>query len=421
VTYRNGAQFSAPTGWSMDDQDASDSNTLSTNGEGAAFIASRVLQTSDSNPTFTRTGGDVAIGCRITLRPDDGGALSVYSAAIRDGTADSTTVTFDSATPSAIGDMALFIGFLADNANLGDISGSAPAATERMDFLTGTGSDAGIAVATAFCATTSGTGSRTAVATASAYHKSGVVIVTEASYVPDVILHTINDNEALSWDTIDPASGDLVLVLFSDDGGDDQTTPGGTYALTRFDPGNVGISVEFGAYYRICTGSETGNLITSEATFGVTGEEYGAHVYRIKTGSWHGTTAPECARATAETGTADPAELDPSGWATEATLWLVAVTRDDDDGYQSLGANYVRRFVRTPSGTAGPEIASSWYINEAASENPGTSTHTGTAEEYIAFTIGVRPAGAPASGVTRTYISCIGPGGLIGPRRGLIG
>ena len=168
--------------------------------------------------------------------------------------------------------------------------------------------------------------------------------------------YAIEDNDTISWDSIGPASGDLVVVLFANDGGDNQTTPGGTYALTRFDPGNVGSSVEFGAYYRICTGSETGDLIASEATFGVTAEEYGAHVLKIAAGYWHGTTAPECARASATTGTADPASLNPANWATETTLWVVAVTRDDDDGYSSVGANYTGNFWRTANTTAGPEL-----------------------------------------------------------------
>jgi len=214
--------------------------------------------------------------------------------------------------------------------------------------------------------------------------------------VPGPITRTTGaDNSTLTWETIGGSAGDLAIILFANDGGDDQSgTPGGSYPITRFDPGNVASTVEFGAYYRICTGSETGTLIANEGTFGVTGEEYSWHAFKILAANWHGTTAPECARATGETGTADPPELDPSGWGTEETIWIAAVTRDDNDGFSSLGANYVDNFGYSAGGSSGPEIASSWYTNEAASEDPGTSTHTGTAEEYIAFTIGVRPPGA---------------------------
>ena len=206
------------------------------------------------------------------------------------------------------------------------------------------------------------------------------------------------DNSTLTWDTIAPAAGDLVIVLFANDGGDNQTTPGGTYALTRFDPGNIGTTVEFGAYYRICSGSETGTLIASEATFGISGEEYSWHTLKIPAAEWHGTTPPECARVRASSGTANPPSLNPSGWDVEATTWICAVARDDNDGFSSLGANYAANFGYSYGSSRGPEIASSWYVNEAASEDPPLSTHVGTYEEYIAFTIAVRPsAGVPPS------------------------
>lgn len=213
------------------------------------------------------------------------------------------------------------------------------------------------------------------------------------------------DNSTLTWATVSPAAGDLIIVLFANDGGDNQTTPGGTYPLTKLDPGNNGTSVEFGAYYRIATGSESGNLIASEATFGVSGEEYTWHVFKVPAAEWHGTTPPELARAggAGTTGTINPPELTPS-WGSAETLWIVVAARDDDDGISSLGANYTTNFAYTESAatTGSCEIASSWRINAAASEDPGNATQTNTNEEYIAYTIGVRPPAAGGGGSPAT-------------------
>lgn len=225
-----------------------------------------------------------------------------------------------------------------------------------------------------------------------------------------VTRYTVQDNGSLSWATVAPAAGDLIIVLFANDGGDDQSTPTSPQAFQRFDPGNVGSSVEFGAYYRYATGSETGDIVSTTIAsaangFNVNTEEYNAHVFKIPAAEHFGPTSPpELARSNAATGTINPPSLNPAGWGTEDTLWIVAVTRDDDDGISSLTANYSTNFSRTSGSANGPEIASSWRINNAASEDPGNATQTNTNEEYIAFTIGVRPAPTTATitGVTAT-------------------
>ncbi len=200
---------------------------------------------------------------------------------------------------------------------------------------------------------------------------------------------TVADAGSLTWATVGAASGDLVLVFFINDGSDDQTTPGD---LTRLDT-NDSTGMEGGAYYRIATGSETGDLITDEGTFGINNEEYAAHVIKIPAAEWHGTTAPEDTTARATSGTPNPPNNPPS-WGSETdNIWLVAIGRDDDQGISSLGGNYTTNFATTVSSTgAGTcEVASSWRINTAASEDPPGSTTTGTDEEWKAWTVAVRP------------------------------
>jgi hypothetical protein len=197
------------------------------------------------------------------------------------------------------------------------------------------------------------------------------------------------DTSTLTWETIGAASGDLILLFFINDGGDNQTTPG---TLTRLGV-DSGTSVEGGAYYRICTGAEAGTLIASEASFGVSNEEYCWHLIKIPTGEWHGTTPPEAADVRAASGTINPPNLAPS-WGSETdNIWVVAACRDDDDGISALTADYTTNFAYTESAAsnASCEIASSWRLNTAASEDPGNATQTNTNEEYIAWTVGVRP------------------------------
>jgi hypothetical protein len=134
---------------------------------------------------------------------------------------------------------------------------------------------------------------------------------------------TVLDNNALAWSTVNPSNGDMFILFFYNDGGDDQGTGPGT--ITRFDT-DVGTSMEAGAYYYTCTGSETGNVFTSENDFNNMGNEgYNAHWFLVPAAEWHGTTAPEYAKANASTGTVDPPNLTPSGWdaSAEDTIWII--------------------------------------------------------------------------------------------------
>lgn len=249
--------------------------------------------------------------------------------------------------------------------------------------------------------------------TVSVSHSNSTQTISEAVAVftsgtpPPVTINRFTgaDNSSLAWSTINPSAGDLVIVAFANDGGDDQSTPGG---LIRLDA-NSGTSVESGVYYRVCTGSETGNLIASEGTFGVSGEEYCWHVFHIPDGDWDSDFPPElqAAGGGGTTGTINPPSLSPSWGSEDNNIWIVVAIRDDDDGISSLGSDYTSNFdyTRSASSTGSCEIASSWRLNTAASENPGSASQTNTNEEWIAYTIGVKPSSGLEEKEAATTIS----------------
>jgi len=185
------------------------------------------------------------------------------------------------------------------------------------------------------------------------------------------------------------ATGDLLVLVYVNDGGDNQTTPTG---WTRLDT-DAGTSVEGGAYYRIVGGTPP----TGTFTLGVSGEEATWVIWHFPASLWHGTTPPEMTRATAATGTPDCPSLTPSGWdaSAEDTYWLAAVARDDDDNMASVASSgYDATYAySTSSITAnGVEIGAGWRVAATATENPGAASVTGTGEEWFAWTIAVRPA-----------------------------
>jgi len=228
---------------------------------------------------------------------------------------------------------------------------------------------------------------------------------------------TKNDNQTLVWSEISPSDGDLVVLFFYNDGGDNQSPETG---FTRFDS-NGGSTMEAGAYYRICDGLETGNIIDADPNFGVSREGYNCHAIIFRVGDWHGTTVPEAGTRTGSTsGTIDPPSLTPSGWdaSAEDTIWIICGGRDDDDGISAASSGYSTNYAMTENNNQ-VEMATSWRIAAAATENPGIYTQVGTAEEWVAYTIAIRPAPAGASyfrtlyddvGITDTLALGIGRG-----------
>jgi hypothetical protein len=209
-----------------------------------------------------------------------------------------------------------------------------------------------------------------------------VTSVTETAFGTDTTNHYINMPA-----TVD--AGDLLIVLFTNDGSAIVTTPDG---WTQLASNANGAAVRLSVYYRIAAGTEDGtvvNFVTSAA------EQAAAQVCRIT--DWHGTTAPEI--STAATGIStrpNPASLNPVGWDVADTLWLAVAGQDrgDQSGSTAYPVHYTNGMSiqsSNPATTGVCRIHSARRVFAAALEDPGAFTIP-VAEEWVAFTIAVRPA-----------------------------
>jgi len=205
-----------------------------------------------------------------------------------------------------------------------------------------------------------------------------VASVTETAFGTDTTDHYV-DMPA----TVD--AGDLLIVLFTNDGSATVTTPTGWTVLASNDNTAVRCSV----YYKIASGDEDGttvDFVTSAS------EQAAAQVYRIT--DWHGTTPPEISTAVTGTSTRpDPASLDPAGWDVADTLWIAVAGQDrgDQTGPTAYPAYYTGgTSTLSSSGTDSCRTHSARRVLAAASEDPGAFTIP-LSEEWVAFTIAVRP------------------------------
>jgi len=180
--------------------------------------------------------------------------------------------------------------------------------------------------------------------------------------------------------------GDLLIVLFTNDGNDTVATPAGWSLLASHANGQA---VRFSVYYKIAAGTEGGttvNFVTSGS------EQAAAQVYRIT--NWHGTTPPEISTAaTGADAAPDPASLNPAGWDVADTLWLAVAGQDRGNqlGTPAYPASYTDGISTLSSGDNGScRTLSARRVLAAASENPGAFTIV--SEQWFAFTIAVRPA-----------------------------
>jgi len=205
-----------------------------------------------------------------------------------------------------------------------------------------------------------------------------VASVTQTAFSSDTTTHNVSMPATVN-------AGDLLIVLFTNDGSATVTIPAGwTQLASTVNSDQVRLSV----YYKIAAGTEGGttvNFVTSAS------EQAAAQVYRIT--NWHGTTPPEISTAATNTTVApDPASLNPAGWDVANTLWL-AVAGQDQGG---VGVTYPTSYtdgISTASSTTGTGRCRTFSARRtlaAASENPGAFT-IGAPEEWVAFTIAVRP------------------------------
>ena len=186
-------------------------------------------------------------------------------------------------------------------------------------------------------------------------------------------------------------SGDLLLVLFTNDSTATVTTPSGWTAVTNGSQTGNG-QVRGSVFAKSAGGTEDGtnvDFVTSAS------EEGAAQVYRIKKGEWSGTISEvEAANSgdpAATSSTPNPPNLNPTGWGTENTLWLSYVAGSSYTAVTTFPANHhggVHNLSNT--GTAGASASSTWIESAAANEDPGTYAMS-TTSDWVAFTIAIRP------------------------------
>jgi len=208
-----------------------------------------------------------------------------------------------------------------------------------------------------------------------------VASVTETAFDTDTTDHNVDMPATVN-------AGDLLLVLFTNDGDETVTTPAGWSLLAS---ARSGPQVRLSVYYKIAAGTEGGttvNFVTSA------NQQAATQVYRIT--DWQGTTPPEISAAATATSTApDPAFLDPAGWGVSNTLWLAVAGQDrgDQSGTLAYPIGYTEGISTLSSDTnlSCRTHSARRVLLTATSENPGPFTIPVT-EQWVAFTIAVRPA-----------------------------
>uniref|UniRef100_A0A6M3M546 Putative pectate lyase n=1 Tax=viral metagenome TaxID=1070528 RepID=A0A6M3M546_9ZZZZ len=189
-------------------------------------------------------------------------------------------------------------------------------------------------------------------------------------------------------------AGDLLLALFSNDGGDVVTTPGGWGLVFSAQVVAQASRVRFGAYAKVAVGTEGGttvNFVTSGT------EMAAAQVYRIQAGTWWGALAGVEAATPSDCGSVDSRYPDPPSfapsWGALDTLWVACYGADDDDAATGYPGSYTDG-TYTPSGTAtgSCSLASARRELNATSDDPSNFT-IAAVEEWVANTIAVRPVG----------------------------
>lgn len=204
-------------------------------------------------------------------------------------------------------------------------------------------------------------------------------------------------------------AGDLLIaVIVTYQGGSanaEFSSWGGSFTEFVDQSANSTTIQSIGAAYKFATGSETG-------TFTVTSVASNRSVmFLMAIPGAHDTTPPEAtAKANGTTAAADPAALDPSGWAAEDTLWIAVAVNGETSltgsftGITAAPTNYTNYL---DSGIIGGDVigalegAVGFRQLNAASENVGTFTLDVGAAGNSALLIAVRPAAEAAAGFPR--------------------
>jgi hypothetical protein len=219
-----------------------------------------------------------------------------------------------------------------------------------------------------------------------------VAATNTSVHTANVTSHTVNLASGTS-------PGDILMVAFVVDGNPTVTWPAGWNA--RAAQHNTAVRIEVRT--RVADGTE-GSTITITTSVA---EQSVHRAWRI-TGC-HATTGPEGLTATGATANPNPPVLDPANWATEDTLWFALCAYDN--GSRTLTAypaSYTDTLNDRSTGTGGVGLGSGRRQNAVGSEDPGTFTIS-AADEWVAVTIGIRPAAASTVDLTVTLYETTTP------------
>ncbi len=181
------------------------------------------------------------------------------------------------------------------------------------------------------------------------------------------------------------AAGELVLAFLGTDSGAGANTWPSPWVELKDD---AGTGFEAGIAYLIASGGETSVTVTHSTERG--------NAIAMRISGWHGTTPPEVTTAaTGSSTTPNPGSLTPS-WGADDTLWIAAMFADDSAVPFPVTAwptNYTDNQTQGSTAASACDVAIATRNLNAASEDPGTFTMTGT-ETWSAYTVAVRPAAA---------------------------
>jgi hypothetical protein len=192
-------------------------------------------------------------------------------------------------------------------------------------------------------------------------------------------------------------AGDLILAFIGADG--NSSSPSWPADWFAFHQGGGANTLTFAK--KIATGSETGNFTVTFST----GEQGGWRVFRVT--GWGGNigagfanivgTSGDVVSSAVNTGTTanpDSINLDPANWATEDTLWFVAVSIDTSrtiSVYPYAGRNT----ADVSGGSGGATLGICTTTSATSSLDAGTFTISAS-DDWAVATIAVRPAAASA-------------------------
>lgn len=203
-------------------------------------------------------------------------------------------------------------------------------------------------------------------------------------------------------------AGDLliaIIAVYESSASAGAVFSGWTGSFTEFaDLGGTTANMSIGMAYKFSTGSETGNFAVTQAAT-IAGH---ASMLVLSIAGAHASTPPEAgAIAHGTTAAADPAALDPAGWAAEDTLWIsVACTGETSltGSYTGLGStppsNYGNLASNAVTGDAigACDVGVGFRQLNASSEDAGAWTVGDLAQtRNSAVLVAVRPAAVAAA------------------------